>query len=273
MASGEIDVDLEGLLRGALASGDDAGLRATLTERSGLPGARLNLRLVDGFAGVVGRFVGGPGDTVAEIDQLAVLLDGWAALPPDEAPGDRPAVILPAAAVASYGRVGAARPDWWDDEIAKLRRAAADRRWRVREVVAQALQTLLAADWDRTAGVLRTWAGDDDPLVVRAAAAGVAEPPLLKAGDRAADAAAIQRLAVGSLQRMPDADRRSEPVRVLRTALGFTVGVTTAATGDLTLLDEMAASDDPDVRWAAAQNVKKARVRSLLAERSRPEGS
>ena len=54
----------------------------------------------------------------------------------------------------------------WDDEIGKLRRAATDPRRRVREVVALALQRLLAADRDRTAAALAQWAGDGDPLVV-----------------------------------------------------------------------------------------------------------
>jgi hypothetical protein len=268
VAAADIDVDLDGLLGPALATGDDGPLRAALTQRSGLPGARLNLRLVAAFAEAVGRIVGGPGDPVPQVERLAGMLDGWAALPPAEAPGGQPAVILPAAAVASYGRVGAARPDWWDDEIAKLRRAATDDRWRVREIVAQALQTLLAADWDRTVAELRTWAADDDPLVVRAAAAGVAEPPLLKAADRAASAAEVQRRAVEALRRIPAGQRRTEAVRVLRTALGFTVSVTTAATGDLALLDEMAGSDDADLRWAAAQNAKKARLRPLLDTRA-----
>jgi hypothetical protein len=262
----EIDVDLAGLLHAALeaGAGGDGALRAALVERSGLPGARLNLRSVAAFAAAVGRQVGRPGDEIPRVDELAALLDGWAALPPEQAPGDGPEVILPCAAVAAYGRVGAARPDWWDDEIAKLRRAAADGRWRVREVVAQALQTLLAADWDRTVDELRAWAADPDPLVVRAAAAGVAEPPLLKAVDQAAVAAAadVQRRAVDALRHIPAADRRTEPVRVLRTALGFTVSVTTAATGDFDLLDEMASSDDIDLRWAARQNSRKARLQA-----------
>jgi hypothetical protein len=38
--------------------------------------------------------------------------------------------------VAAYGEVGAVRPDWWDDEVAKLGVAATDGRWRVREAVA-----------------------------------------------------------------------------------------------------------------------------------------
>jgi hypothetical protein len=119
--------DLDGLLRAALACGDDEPLRAAMLADGGL---------VDAFAAAVGRWVGGPGEPVDHIDRLEALLDGWAARTP---------VILPVAAVAAYGQVGAARPDWWHDEITKLRHAATDTRPQVREAVARALQTLLAA--------------------------------------------------------------------------------------------------------------------------------
>src|SRR5262245_9798646 len=152
-------------------AGDDAPIRTALVQRSGLPGARLNLRLVDGFAAAVGEMVCRPDPPVAALE---ALLDRWAAMPEHQAPVDRPEVILPCAAGAAYGEVGSVRPDWWDDEVAKLRVAATDGRWRVREVVAQALQRLLDADWDRTVQVLLDWAAADDALVVRAAAAAVA---------------------------------------------------------------------------------------------------
>jgi hypothetical protein len=251
--------DLAALLASALATGNDAALRAELEAGSRLPGARLNLRLVDGFAAAVARLVVAPDPPVSELE---ALLDGWAALPEDEAPGDQPAVVLPCAAVRAYGHVGAARPDWWPDETAKLLRAASDPRWRVREVVAQSLQHLLAADWPRTITLLSTWAESPDPLVVRAAAAAVAEPPLLKADPtRATDAADIQSAAVRTYRSL--ADRRTAEAKVLRQALAFTLSVTTAATEDFTLLDQLAASDDQDLTWIAKENLKKARLQKL----------
>jgi hypothetical protein len=216
---------------------------------------------VQHFAGLVGDVVRRPDPPV---DALVELLDGWAALSPDDAPGDGPPVILPCAAVAADGAVAVSRPEWWDDELAKLRRAASDSRWRVREVVAMALQHVLGHDWDRAVAELQSWAGDDDPLVVRAAAAAVAEPALLRVAGRAEDAAAVQRRAVARLATVPPDERRREDVRVLRQALGFTVSVAVAATGDVTLLDEMAGSADPDLRWVARQNSRKARLRGRL---------
>ena len=188
------------------------------------------------------------------------VLDAWAAMSPELAPGDQPAVILPCVAVASYGTVGAVRRDWWEDELAKIRRAASDTRWRVREMVAVALQQLLGADWDRAIETLRDWASDSDPLVVRAAAAGVAEPPLLSDPAHASDALGVQGIAVESLRHVPTADRRSDTVRTLRKALGSTVSVAVAATRDFRLLDSMAASDDPDLQWVARENLKKRRL-------------
>jgi hypothetical protein len=145
------------LLRRALATGDDAELRTVLV-RGGA-----DARSVGAFARAVGSLVSEPDPPVAALE---ALLDGWA--------GDASAeVVLPCAAVAAYGEVGAVRPDWWDDEIGKLRRAAADDRRSVREAVVLALQRLLTADHDRAAGALRKWAADPDPRVVEVAATAV----------------------------------------------------------------------------------------------------
>jgi hypothetical protein len=258
--------ELGGLLDRALASGDDTPLRAELVRHSGLPGARLNLSLVGGFAAAVGEVARRPDPPVAALE---ALLDRWAAMATQQAPVDRPEVILPCAAVAAYGEVGAVRADWWDDEVRKLGVAAADGRWRVREVVALALQRLLEADWDRTVGVLLGWAADEDPLVVRAAAVAVADPPLLRTTDRWAAAARVQRRAVEWLRACPAQVRRTPPVRVLRQALGFTVGVVVAASGDFALLEGMAASGDPDLRWVVRENLKRQRLRRWPARLDR----
>jgi hypothetical protein len=248
--------ELSELLDGALRAADDSALRSVLLSGSRLPGARLNLGLVDAFGQAAGAEVSGRD---ARVDALEWLLDGWAALGPGEAPGDQPAVVLPCAAVAAYGALGAARPDWLGDEMGKLRRAAGDARWRVREVVARAVQRLLDADWSRTFSVLVAWASDDDPLVARAAAAAVAEPRLLHDPLRATSAHSLQRVVVDRYRSDPQ-PRSAEASRVLRQGLAFTVSVTVAATADFGLLVELASSDDADLRWIATQNLKKSRL-------------
>jgi hypothetical protein len=135
----------------------------------------------------------------------------------------------------------------------------------VRELVAAGLQTMLAADWDRTLAALRSWVADGRPLEVRAAAAAVAEPPLLDDPVRGNDALSIQEAAVGVLAAISSAERRKDDVRVLRQGLGYTVGVAVASvpgpgTG---LLVRMARSGDPDLSWVVRENMKKARLRRI----------
>jgi len=79
------------------------------------------------FARAVGEIAIRPDPPVAALE---ALLDGWAA-GADE--------VLAGAAVASYGEVAVVRPDWRDDEVRKLRQAAADPRERVRQAAAEAL--------------------------------------------------------------------------------------------------------------------------------------
>ncbi len=129
----------------------------------------------------------------------------------------------------AYAQAAVTRPEWWDAELAKLRRSAGDARWRVRELVAAGLQTMLAANWDRTLAALRSWVRDGQPLEVRAAAAAVAEPALLDRPIRGSGALSIQEAAVGVLAGTPASDRRHDDVRVLRRGLGYTVGVAVAS--------------------------------------------
>jgi hypothetical protein len=267
---------LRPLLAQALAGGDATALAAYLAQGSGLPGPRMNLALVGAFADAVGEVVTRPDPPV---ERLEALLDDWAALPLAAAPVNDPRESWPGAAVLAYGQVAVRRPDWWGDEISKLHRAASDPRWRVRELVAAALQRMLAADWPRTLAALHTWLAEADPLVIRAAAAAVAEPPLLADTRRGAEALAIQAGALAWLAGVPPAGRRVERVRTLRRALGYTVSVAAAAAPEagFALLERLAASSDPDLQWIARENLKKTRLRPwpdrVAAVKARLRGS
>jgi hypothetical protein len=211
---------------------------------------------------IVGELVRLPGPAFP-VERLEALLDGWAALDLAAVPVNHPREILPACAVRAYGQVAVVRPDWWEDEAAKLRRAATSPRWRTREIVAMSLQKMLAADWDRAVNTLDRWLDSDDPLVIRAVAGAVADPPLLKDPKRAADALAFQIKAVGWFGKLPLDRRKQAEARTLRQALGFTVSVAVAAAPEegWPWLTSLVASTDPDLNWIARENLKKARLK------------
>ena len=218
-----------------------------LGERSGLPGPRGNIELAQAVADVgVPAFF----DRLIETDDEYLVFCG----------------------VVGLGRELAEDADT-DEARAeaehRLRRHATDVRWRVREAVAMALQRLGDADLARLLDVVRRWADDDDPLVLRAAAAAICEPRLLREPAAAAAAVAVCEQATRALVALP-ADRRQDPdVRTLRQALGYCWSVAVAADPAEGLPRFRALSDgpfgnDPDVVWIVRENSAKARLAALL---------
>lgn len=212
---------------------------AFLDANSGLPGPRGNLELIQAAADE---------GTAAWFGALVTSADEFRA----------------ATGAVGLGRLLADAPD--ERVIACLRELAADRRWRVREGVAMALQRLGDADPARLWPLARAWAVDPDPLVQRAAVAGVCEPRLLRTPAAAAVALEICGTVTAMLAARPREERRSDGVRSLRQALGYCWSVAVAADPGVGVprFLALAADPDPDVMWIVRENGRKARlVRAL----------
>ena len=224
--------------RDALASLPKGRREEYLREHSSLPGPRANLELAQAAADVR--------------DERTFLR--WLA-GADE--------YLALCAAIGIGRlVAAGRDDLW----ARLRGAAEDGRWRVREGVAMGLQRVGDVDADRLLGEIETWL-EGPPLVRRAAIAGICEPRLLRRPETARRALAIVETATASL--LSESDRRAEDVRVLRQALGYCWSVAVAAlpAEGVAAFVRMEDLDDPDIRWILRENRKKKRLLDVLNDR------
>ncbi len=210
-----------------------------LTARSGLPGPRANIELAQAVA--------------QEAD--AACLDEFIATD-DE--------YLVFCGVVGLGRL-LAEVDA-GDVLQHLRVHAADDRWRVREAVAMALQRLGDSDWHRMLDVVTDWANDQNPLVQRAAAAGVCEPRLLRRPEAAATAIDVCDRTTRSLAARPRHERRDSGVRALRQGLGYcwSVAVAADAVGGLPRFRALSELADPDVAWIVRENSRKARLAKLL---------
>ena len=211
---------------------------AYLNEHSGLPGPRGNLELLAAVADV--------GD-LAMFDRLIGTDEEY----------------LTACGVVGLGSVLAAGDV---SQEARLRRHASDERWRVREAVAMALQRLGDADLPRLLEVVTDWVEDPDPLVQRAAAAGVCEPRLIRTPEAAAVAIRVCRRATDLLAARPSTSRRDAGVRALRQGLGYCWSVAVAAdpVPGLAAFDQLRDHRDPDVAWIVRENLKKKRLTRLL---------
>lgn len=211
---------------------------AFLSERSGLPGPRANLSLVEAVT------------RCADADAIDALLRD-----------DGEYAMMCAAAATAY-RAGDPAYE------ARARTLASDERWRVREGVAMGLQMFGDTAPRQLAATALAWADDPNPFVKRAAAAAICEPRLLHTPEMAAVAvevcAGLTRWLVACA-----GERRSQPaVRTLRQALGYCWSVAVAADPDPGLASFLALdTSDADVRWIVDQNRRKKRLSRLLTGR------
>jgi hypothetical protein len=221
---------------------------AFIRRHSNLPGPRGNLELVQAVAD--------EGD-----EALFRRLIAWG---PDRAPENTPEGFLPVCGVVGFGRLVA---DGRIELVPELRAFAEDPRWRVREAVAMALQRWGTADMRGLLTEMRRWAGGSR-LEQRGAAAGLCEPALLTRPSHVRSVLAIldriTRSVVGA------ADRREDPFRVLRRALGYCWSVAVAALPEegTARLDAWMTSEDPDVRWIMRENLKKRRLVAIAGDRT-----
>jgi hypothetical protein len=218
-------------------------VRAHLTAGSGLPGPRADLELMSAAADVL------PEDLLRDLA--------------DEA--DEYLRCCGTLGLARL-RLDASAPADADALEALLHARAADPSWRVREAAAMALQRIGDDDPALLRTLVARWVADADPLVRRAAVAGICEPRLLRDPETAGAALDACAAATASIEALPAGDRRHPDVRTLRQALGYcwSVAVAGSPVEGMTPFLALGASPDPDVAWIDRTNRGKARLRRLL---------
>jgi hypothetical protein len=214
-----------------------------LLENSGLPGPRGNIELARAFAafGDEGR------------------IERYLANAPEEAPTNSPREFLAFCGVLGLGQLAA---QGQVERMAKLRLAATDPRWRVREAVAMALQTYGQTAPAALLAEMREWA-QGELLERRAAAAGLCEPSFLTEDWIVEETLAILDEITDSLK--GEADRKSEEFRVLRQGLGYCWSVAAVAEPERgkAKMEKWLADEDRDIRWIMKQNLKKKRLQKM----------
>jgi hypothetical protein len=242
-----------------LQSGDAQVAGDYLAAHSNLPGPRGNLELAAAWADALMDY------PPAAREQLWALCAEMAALSAEQAPTGDPREFIAFCGALGLGALGAAWPELTGQALTALHRLADDSRWRMREGVAMALQRLLERRSPETWAALEDWTGGAGPLRMRAAAAAVAEPPLLRSEEAARRALALHR---AIFERLPGLlARKSEAFKALRQGLGYTLSVVVAAlpAEGFAYMKELAASGDPDVRWIVRENLKKNRLARQFA--------
>jgi hypothetical protein len=245
--------ELVTLLDAFIAADNDQTLLDYIAANSNLPGPRGNLELAAAFADLVSQ------RAPKESEQLWELCAKMAAVSPDEAPAGDPHELIPFCGTVGLGALGAACSTLFVEAIGTLRTLANDPRWRMREAVPMALQRLIERH-PETLSALEQWASSGSLLEMRAAAAGVAEPALLKDAETAQGALKLHKVI---LDRMPEIENRgSDAFKALRKGLGYTLSVVVRVLPEegFALMRQLATTQDKDTLWIVRQNLKKNRL-------------
>ena len=211
-----------------------------LLQESRLPGPRANIELA--------RVVANEGDWT--------LYKRYLGFDADRAPTNTPQEFLAFCGVLGLGRLQA---EGEQETLPILRQLASDPRWRIREAVAMALQTVGRADMDALLAEMEIWS-QGNLLEKRAASAALCHPDLLREKDATKRVLEILDAITASLSDVKD--RRSDEFKALRKGLGYCWSVAASALPEpgKEMMERWFASDDRDIRWIMKQNLSKARL-------------
>ncbi len=238
-------------------------LFAYFTGNSNLPGPRANLELARAFADLIEKHA------AEDSGRLWGWLNEMMAFSPEEAPVNDPKEFLPFCGVVGMAALTSASPQFLNAALGKLKEFSEDKRWRIREAVAQGIQKLLVKESPDTLKALHSWVGTDNWLIMRAVAAGVAEPSLLKQPQIAKASFELHQKILSAI--LANEERHTEAFRILRKTLGYTLSVIIESdpVHGFSYLRELAKSGDSDLRWIVNENLKKNRLIKSFPEEVR----
>jgi hypothetical protein len=246
--------DLVDLLNDFLKTDDEEKIRGFLVSNSNLPGPRGNLELAEAFAEVVEDY------SVTHPQEIWTLASRLADVPPREAPVNNPKEFLPFCGVVAIGAIGSVQSTFYRKAFAFLKEQADDPRWRTREAVAMGIQKLVAKQSRNTLKGLESWIENSEWLAMRAVAAGVAEPALLRDEQTARKALELHKKIFAQI--LAVRERKSDEFKTLRQALGYSLSVVICAIPQegFEYMQQLVDSQDADILWVTKENLKKNRL-------------
>jgi hypothetical protein len=247
----EVLVDL---LDRFLKTDNEEEIRGYLASNSNLPGPRGNLELAYAFAEVAEDC------SARDPHKMWELASRLVSVSPEEAPVNNPKEFLPFCGAIILGAIGSVYDEFCLRAYALLKRLANDPRWRTREGVAMGIQRLVARRGLSAFKELSMWIAKNDWLAMRAVAAGVAEPALLRDKQNAGYALELHKMIFTRI--FASGDRKTVEFKTLRKTLGYSLSVVTNAAPKegFGYIRRIINTDDADVQWVIKENLTKNRL-------------
>jgi hypothetical protein len=144
--------------------------------------------------------------------------------------------------------------------ISRLKELAGDARWRTREAVAMAIQSMIEKQSEETLKEIEQWVKSGNWLVMSAVAAGVAEPALLKDELIAKSAFELHKQIFCKIS--ANKEHKSSEFKKLKQGLGYSLSVIVRAVPreGFEYMRQLAEKQDTDIQWIVKENLKKNRL-------------
>ncbi len=218
-----------------------------LKEHSALPGPRANIELAKAFA------------------RIGTLMDfkKFIRIDQKEAPENTPESFLPFCGVLGIGRYLSKHHD--GGLLLEIKEMANDPRWRIREAVTIALQSIGRKRIKRLLGYARSWV-EGSFMEQRAAITALCEPDLL--ADRKICEEVLELLDWVTATIIEKDDQQDEGYEVLRKALSYCWSVVVAALPDegKPMMERWMKEKHPVVTQIMRENLKKKRLQKIDPE-------
>ena len=179
-----------------------------------------------------------------------------------KAPTNTPGEFVATCGTAGLGKLIAEGKIEYFEQLKNL---AVDKRWRVREGIAFALQYLGKRDMHLLLAEMGKWK-TDNLFVQRAVVAGLCEPVLLKNQNNARQVVDILAKIIKNISKIEN--RKDESFRVLKKGLAYGLSVAMVAYPEhgKRIFEELMEIEDKDIQWILKENLKKNRLIKMDAD-------
>jgi hypothetical protein len=234
-------------------TGNEETLTKYLISNSNLPGPRGNLELAEAFADVVEDNARSESE---KLWNLCIRLTQFSII---EAPVNNPKEFLVFCGARGVGALGASQAIF-QKALSRLEELASDHRWRTREGVAMAIQSMIEKQPQKTLKEIERWIENNNWLVMRAVAAGVAEPALLKDKQTTKSAFELHKKIFAKI--VAAQERKSDEFKTLKQGLGYSLSVVVCAIPreGFEYMRQLTDTQDADILWIVKENLKKNRL-------------
>jgi len=237
-----------------LKSGDEGRIIKYLLSNSNLPGRRGNLELGDAFEEVVVDYF------AKDPEKLWSLCVKLIKISVVEAPVNDPKEFLPFCGAWAIGAIGSSFSAFFQKALSHLQVLTNDPRWRMRESVAKGIQKMIEKQNQKTLQELENWIKKENWLTMRAVAAGVAEPALLKNRQTSTQALELHKKIFARI--FDRKECKSEEFKTLKKGLGYTLSVIVRENPEegFNYMHHLINSNNEDILWIIRENLKKKRL-------------